>query len=265
MCLPSYLLDSSGTWIYNLGLIRNRTSSTGPALPYIVSENKLQSIVAPKALNGFKKSDLSDDLNYEVLCCIVIPTVITYYTHQKDPWDQQPSLLCNEICIILKLADMDVNPKWVIYKNISTLYFHSYYPHSFKLPGHSVPLWQLASSHCFGVPDTHHSVNLWEPTMYQCSISRKRSQHGQQISSPTTTSYTKGPKVKIWAYVVTLNIVHYLILSTKEWWGLFCSSTVIGTFVAHLPAAQRARSVPELKVRLAQPPYDVLLHSLQLG
>ena len=33
---------------------------------------------------------------------------------------------------------------------------------------------------------------------------------------------------------MTLVIVHYLILSMKDWRGLFCSGAVIGTFVAHL-------------------------------
>ena len=91
----------------------------------MVSKNKSKSIAAPKALNSSKKSNLPDGLNYEVLCCTVIPTVITYYARQKDPWDQQPTLLCDEISMILKSVCMDfkVHPKGPIYKNINIYIF----------------------------------------------------------------------------------------------------------------------------------------------
>ena len=64
-----------------------------------------------------------------------------------------------------------------------------------------------------------------------------------------------------------INLILVLILSTKKWWGLFCSGSVIGTFVAHLMATQGARRVPELEVKskglLTIIPM-VLFHSLQL-
>ena len=101
----------------------------------MVSKNKSKSIAAPKALNSSKKSNLPDGLNYEVLCHTVIPTVIAYYAHQKDPWDQQPT----------------------------HLYFCNYYPYLFKLPGYSAPRRQLVSSHRLCVLDAHHSVYLGEP------------------------------------------------------------------------------------------------------
>ena len=91
----------------------------------IVTKNKSKSITAPKASKNFKKSDLPDGLNYKVLRCTIIPTVITYYTHQRDPWDQQPSTLCNEIHLIMKLTggmDFEVDPKGAIYKNVSMVF-----------------------------------------------------------------------------------------------------------------------------------------------
>ena len=50
-------------------------------------ENKLKSIAAPKVSKHFKKSDLPEGLNYEVFHCTVIPTIISYYSHLRDPWD----------------------------------------------------------------------------------------------------------------------------------------------------------------------------------
>ena len=82
----------------------------------------MKSIATPKVPKSFKKLDLPEGLNYEVFCRTAIPTVISYYAHQRDPWDQQVSVLCNEIWIILKSAsgiDFEVNPKGPIYKNVS--------------------------------------------------------------------------------------------------------------------------------------------------
>ena len=53
----------------------------------IVTENKSKFIAPPKVLKSFKKSDLPDGLNYDVLHHTIVPTVITYYACQKDPWD----------------------------------------------------------------------------------------------------------------------------------------------------------------------------------
>ena len=53
-----------------------------------------------------------------------------------------------------------------------------------------------------------------------------------------------------------VNLILVLILSTKKWWGLFHSGSIIGTFVAHLMAAQGARRVPELEVESKRPTYD---------
>ena len=60
-------------------------------------------------------------------------------------------------------------------------------------------------------------------------------------------------------------IVHYLILSTKEWRGLFHSGAVIGTFVAHLSVAQGAKRVPKLKAESNKPPYSHSYGTLALS
>ena len=66
-------------------------------------------------------------------------------------------------------------------------------------------------------------------------------------------------------YIIILNIIYLLILSTKEWCGLFHSSSVVGTFAVHLVAAQGARRVPELEVRSAKPSYDHSYGALALS
>ena len=106
-------------------------------------ENKSKSIAAPKVPKHFKKSDLPEGLDYEVFRRTVIPTVISYYSRQRDPWDRQVSVLCNEIQIILKSAsgmDFEVDPKGPIYKNVSRQYSRYCYSYPFKLPGHSTPI-----------------------------------------------------------------------------------------------------------------------------
>ena len=70
----------------------------------MVTEDQSKSVTAPKASKPFKKSNLPNGLNYEILRHTVIPTVIAYYACQKDPWDHPQSILCNEIHIILRLA-----------------------------------------------------------------------------------------------------------------------------------------------------------------
>ena len=60
-----------------------------------------------------------------------------------------------------------------------------------------------------------------------------------------------------------LNLV--LILSTKKWWGLFCSGSTIGIFAAHLTAAQGARRVPELEVKSKRPAYNHSYGALALS
>ena len=105
----------------------------------MVSKNKSKSIAAPKALNSSKKSNLPDGLNYEVLCHTVIPTIITYYARQKDPWDQQPTLLCDEISMILKSVCMDfkVHPKGPIYIFAITILIYS----NFQVTQHLADSW----------------------------------------------------------------------------------------------------------------------------
>ena len=41
----------------------------------------------------------------------------------------------------------------------------------------------------------------------------------------------------------------------KEWCGLFCNGAIIGTFAAHLTAAQEAKTVLELKVKGVKPTF----------
>ena len=62
-----------------------------------------------------------------------------------------------------------------------------------------------------------------------------------------------------------VNLTLVLILSTKKWLGLFHSSSIIGTFVAHLTAAQGVRRVPELKVKSKRPAYDHSYSALALS
>ena len=87
----------------------------------MVTEDQSKSVTAPKASKPFKKSDLPNKLNYEILHCTVVPTIIACHAHQKDPWDHPQSILCNEIHIILRSAggvDFKVDPKGPIYKNV---------------------------------------------------------------------------------------------------------------------------------------------------
>ena len=62
-----------------------------------------------------------------------------------------------------------------------------------------------------------------------------------------------------------LNLNLVLILSTKKWWGLFCSGSIIGIFAAHLMAAQGARRVPELEVESKRPAYNHSYGALALS
>ena len=66
-------------------------------------------------------------------------------------------------------------------------------------------------------------------------------------------------------YVIIFNIIYLLILSTKEWHGLFHSGSVVGTFTVHIVAAQGARRVPELEVGSAKPPYNHSYGALALS
>ena len=119
---------------------------------------------------SFKKSDLPEGLNYEVLHCTIVPTVISYYAHQRDPWDQQVSVLCNEIWVTLKSAggmDFEVNPRGPIYQIVSWLYNCYYYYYSFKLLGHSMPIWQLVHGYQLCFPGSYHNVYLQESTGVQ--------------------------------------------------------------------------------------------------
>ena len=53
----------------------------------MVTKDKSKAIAPSKGIKPFKKLDLPEGLNYKVLCCTIIPTIIVYYTHQKDAWD----------------------------------------------------------------------------------------------------------------------------------------------------------------------------------
>ena len=113
--------------------------------------NKLKSIATPKVPKNLRNRT-SLGLIYEVLHCTIVPTVISYYTCQRDPWDQQASVICNEIWVILTSAggmDFEVDPRGPIYKIVSQLYNHYYYYYSFKLLGHSTLI-------CLG-----HNKDLW--------------------------------------------------------------------------------------------------------
>ena len=96
----------------------------------MVTKDKSKAVAPFKSVKPFRKSDLSKGLNYKVFCLTIIPTVIAYYVRQKDPWDQPQSILCNEICIILKSAggvDFEVDPKGPIYKNVCMISYYDYF------------------------------------------------------------------------------------------------------------------------------------------
>ena len=62
-----------------------------------------------------------------------------------------------------------------------------------------------------------------------------------------------------------LNSNLVLILSTKKCQGLFHSSSIIGTFAAHLMAAQGTRRIPELEVESKKPAYNHFYGALALS
>jgi hypothetical protein len=128
----------------------------------VVTENRSKS-VAPKGSKPFKRSDLPDGLNYEVLRRTVIPTVIAYYSRQKDPWDRPQSILCNEIRVILRSVsgmDFNIDPKEPIYKNVRIINHCRHYPHSFIFSGYSTSFGQLASRHWLGLINSYHNLHL---------------------------------------------------------------------------------------------------------
>ena len=95
----------------------------------MVTKDKSKAVAPSKSVKPLRKSDLPKGLNYKVFRCTVIPTVIAYYAHQKDPWDQPQSILCNEICIILKSTggvDFEVDPKGPIYRNVCMISYYDY-------------------------------------------------------------------------------------------------------------------------------------------
>ena len=129
----------------------------------MVIENRSKSVAPVKGSKAFKKSDLPYGLNYEVLRCTVVPTIIAYYTRQKDPLDRPQSILCNEIRIILRSAsgmDFDVDPKGPIYKNVHIVNCCHHSPYSFILSGYSMSFGQLASCHWFCLIGSHHHLHL---------------------------------------------------------------------------------------------------------
>ena len=115
-----------------------RATSSVSVVPYISLSNvefivTHQNMVAedpskvvaprPKSSKPFKKLSLPEELDYDLLHCTVIPTTIAYYARQRDPWDQPASILCSEICTILRhtgRVDFKVDPKGAIYKNVHT-------------------------------------------------------------------------------------------------------------------------------------------------
>ena len=129
----------------------------------MVTENQPKYIAPPKGSKPFRRSDLSNGLNYEVLHYTIIPTVIAYYVCQKDPWDQPQSILCNEIHVILRSAsgmDFNIDPKGPIYKNVCIISCCHHYPHSFIFSGYSMSFRQLASCHCLSLISSYHNLHL---------------------------------------------------------------------------------------------------------
>ena len=100
----------------------------------IVTEDPSKS-VAPlsKSLRPPMKSGLPDGLKYGLLCRTIVPTIITYFACQRDPWDCPASILCNKIRTIIRHTgniDFEVNPKGSIYKNVCTCTSSQWYTDS---------------------------------------------------------------------------------------------------------------------------------------
>ena len=53
----------------------------------MVTKDKSKAVAPSKSVKPFRKSDLPGGLNYKVFHHTIIPTIIAYYTCQKDPWD----------------------------------------------------------------------------------------------------------------------------------------------------------------------------------
>ena len=155
----------------------------------MVTKDWSKSVMAPKASKPFKKSDLPDGLNYEIIHCTVIPTVIAYYAHQKDPWDRPQSILCNKICIILRSAggvDFKVDPEGPIYKNVCMInHFH-----------HSILTLNLRLLNvCLTAGELLLALSHWHLSRHTSSkikslslLHRNGSHHGPKRSSPITAS-----------------------------------------------------------------------------
>ena len=90
----------------------------------IVTEDSSKYVAPPsKSSRPFTKSGLPDGLEYRLLHHTIVPTIIAYFAHQRDPWDCLASILCNKICTIIRHTgnvDFEVNPKGSIYKNVHT-------------------------------------------------------------------------------------------------------------------------------------------------
>ena len=125
----------------------------------MVTENQSKSIAPPKGSKPFKRSDLPNGLNYEVLCHTIIPTVIAYYACQKDPWDQLQSILWNEICVILRSASgMDFN-----INQMAHLFKCTYYRLLLSLSSlicYSMSFRQLVSCHWLCLISSYHNLHL---------------------------------------------------------------------------------------------------------
>ena len=100
----------------------------------IVTEDPPKSVAPPsKSSRPFMKSGLPDGLEYGLLHRTIVPTVITYFAHQRDLWDHLASILCNEIRTIIRHTgnvNFEVNPKGSIYKNVHTCTSSQWYTDS---------------------------------------------------------------------------------------------------------------------------------------
>ena len=113
--------------------------------------------------------DLPASLSYTDLCQIVIPTIISYFSWSKNPWEWPPALLCGELKAILAatLGEFEVIPRGPIYYLVCA----SPFPYSVYWPvvvDHSTSLQWLVWYYCICFTLPCHGLHLeWGRECFQ--------------------------------------------------------------------------------------------------
>ena len=166
----------------------------------MVTKDESKAIIPSKGSKFFMKSDLPEGLNYEVFCCTVNPTIIAYFTCQKDPWDEPQSILCSKIHIILRLTsrvDFDIDPRGPIYKNVCTRAI------AITCTTHLNSQVTQCLSNSWWAAISSVSLALVTTYIFKNQKSKFTTQkYGLKQNSPTTASYIQRPKVTTKMYVI---------------------------------------------------------------